>query len=392
MKRKLVLGMVAIMVFLCAGTSLSTAQAGAYFTMNVDILDMDSLRDTNYVNRNLSAPTQSLKVEKYISVSEELAMRVRLTLQQMDTGILVFDKNYGYQSGTFESEEIFLPYTGNPVTPYLVTLYVEDWVYAMPFMQTVPRMLHNGACTYGVRMRDYNPSLTSDWLMGTMISLQDLRRQGLLTIPLCASNAYIVGQATVAAVGEGQISVSLAFDTNANVEVAHYSIYCVTSVAQLTGIDGHQVGRSYAQGEVIDVGGAASVLLYIPMSISYDSVGMPTFDYDMAGNGELQRQLALWNENHAGATTEFEPQPYVEAETMPMAEPELTMPEDIPPLFDETVEIEFMPEIPEEFLIDPEGSTEELFVFSEEIAEEVFPSPVVPENGEESEVFWEQQP
>ena len=111
------------------------AQAEDFFTLNVDMLDMDSLNQNDYVAANLSAACQGIRVLKTISTSSELAEPVRLSLTRMDTQTLLFDKDYGYQSRNFDSDVIYLPYGGGSTVPYLVTLYVGDTVYAMPFMQ-----------------------------------------------------------------------------------------------------------------------------------------------------------------------------------------------------------------------------------------------------------------
>lgn len=299
-------------ILLCATflIGMIPARAEECFVVNVDSLDMNSLRDNDYVAEYLSGSAPGIRVQKYISNSDELAARVRVTLEQMDTHTVVFDKNYGYQSGTFDSGEIYLPFEGNHTVPYLVTLYVEDWVYAMPFMQLQPRFTYNGASTYGVRMRDYDPALTTDWLMGTMLDLHTLRSQGSISIPLCASNTYVVGQADVMLQGD-LLYVTLGFVSQANVDLHECKIYCVKQVGNLTTADPKRMGEpAYAQGEGIDVSGADSVLLYIPMLLSYDPAGLNGFGYDLASDGDLQWQLALWSGNLMGAAQpEATPEP-----------------------------------------------------------------------------------
>lgn len=166
---------------LLAGLLPAPARAEDFFTLNVDTLDMDSLNQNDYVAANLSAACQGIRVKKTISASSELAEPVRLSLTRMDTQTLLFDKDYGYQSRNFDSDVIYLPYGGGSTVPYLVTLYVGDTVYAMPFMQLQPRLQFNSACTYGVRLRDLG--LSGDWLMGTMLNLTELRNVGMKEIP-----------------------------------------------------------------------------------------------------------------------------------------------------------------------------------------------------------------
>ncbi len=121
-----------ILIVLCAVTA--AASADDCFTLNVDRLDMSRLNSNDYVQRHLTAQAQGISVVKYISDSSELAAQVRLTLVRMDNQSLIFDKAYGYVSGVFDSGVIYLPYDSSSTVPYMVTLYVGDTVYAMPFM------------------------------------------------------------------------------------------------------------------------------------------------------------------------------------------------------------------------------------------------------------------
>ena len=215
----------------------------------------------------------------------------------MDIGQLLFDKNYGFQSGLFRSEDIYLPYGQNYAVPYLITLYVENWVYAFPYMQLMPRLAYNGACTYGAMLGDYQPALAYSWFMGTMLDLDQLRVQGAYSVPICASNAFIVGDAVITLSGE-RLSVTLRFLPEANVELHQSLVYCITDVAQLHTAEPSRLSQqAYQPGEAIDVSGARSALLYMPLSISYDSADLNGFSYDLYGDAWLDRQIALWNEN-----------------------------------------------------------------------------------------------
>ena len=291
----------ALAAVLCL-TLFSHAAAEDFFTIDVDVLDMDRLNSDDYVARELSASTQGIRVRKYISNSSELAAPVRLTLTQMDSRTVMFDKDYGYQSGTFDSGVIYLPYVDDRTIPYLVTLYIGDYVYAMPFMHLQPRLMHNGACTYGVRLRDLDPSLGGDWLMGTMVDLSQLRSEGSRTVDLIASNSYVIGQATLSMSGSS-LRVDLAFNAGAAVDLNQVSLYVITDcAAYLSG----RHGQSYGVSEWIDVGSHSTALIYLPMQLSYDPSGLPTFTYSL-NESELQRQLRLWQENVGGESTASAP-------------------------------------------------------------------------------------
>ena len=262
---------------------MSPAAAEDCFTIDVDVLDLDSLNSDDYVARALSASTQGLRVRKYISQSSERAAPVRLTLTQMDAGLVMFDKDYGFQSGTFDSGVIYLPYVDDRTIPYLVTLYIGDYVYAMPFMHLQPRLRVNSACTYGLRLRDLGAG--SDWVMGTMVDLNALGNGGSQRVDVCASGTNVIGYADIQYSG-GAVCVDLAFYGSANVEVSQYALYVITDCAAFA--DGY-TGPAYAPGEWIDAGGADSVMIYLPMTVSYDPAGLPDYSYS-----EDSRQRQLW--------------------------------------------------------------------------------------------------
>lgn len=263
------------------------------FLMNVDALDMTRLNQNDYVQYYLSAQTQGLRVTKQIPGGD--AQPVRLSLVEMNSRTLVFDKDYGHQSGAFDSGSIYLPYLGGGTVPYLVTLYVGDMVYAMPFMQLQARLYSNGACTYGAHLYDYSPALGQDWLMGTMLDLNALKAQGYMAVDVCASNRYLLGQADIY-YHDGRISITLNLRPAANAELHSLSIYVNTDCAALGNA---AQGAAYGQGDWIPVGDAASALLFMPMTVSYDPAGLSTFGYDLS-HGYLQQQLWLWQENAAG--------------------------------------------------------------------------------------------
>ena len=282
---------------LCLMLLLPAAMAEECFTIDVDALDMSRLNSNDYVAAHLSAGAQGLNVRKYLSSSSEVASAVRLTVTQMNTQTLLFDKNYGYQTGVFDSGVLYLPYVSEGTVPYLITLYVGETVYAIPFMHRQSRLQSNGACTVGVRLRDLDPAQSADWLMGTMVDLNTLRAQGSCTVDVCASNSYVVGQATISLNGS-RLSVQLHFDRSANVSLESAQLYVVTDGQYLTDV------RSHAYHDGVDVSGASSALVYLPMEISYDPSGLPLYRYDLNTASSQQR---LWKESRSTYTQQSAP-------------------------------------------------------------------------------------
>ncbi len=277
---------------LCLLFWLPAALGEDCFTISVDTLDLDQLNSDDYVASALSASAQGVRIRKHISDSSEIAASVRLTLTQMNTGALLFDKNYGYQTGTFDSGIIYLPYSSGDTTPYLVTLYAGDYVYALPFMHLQRRMESNGACTAGVRLRDLDPAQSSDWLMGTMVDLAQLRREGSLTVDICASNRCVIGAADIHLNGS-QLSVSLRFTASADVELEDASLYVIIDGGTLSGTPAHRLS------DPVDVSGADYALVYLPMQVSYDPSGMPVFHPDEEADRMHQQ---IWKDLHPSSS------------------------------------------------------------------------------------------
>ena len=258
------------------------------FSIDVDALDLSRLNSDDYVAIALSSSAQGIRVRKQLTSSSEVASAVRLTLQRMDTGALLFDKNYGYQSGSFDSGVIYLPYASSGAMPCLVTLYAGDYIYALPFMHLQRRMEANSACTAGVRLSDLDPAQSSDWLMGTMVDLSQLRRDGVLTVELCASNRSVIGAADISLNGS-DLRISLRFSSSADVELTDADLYVIT--------DGHTLADTSARNlnEAVNVSGADYALIYLPMEVSYDPAGLPAFHYDKERSRSAQ---LLWKELH----------------------------------------------------------------------------------------------
>lgn len=310
--------MCALVFLLCACLAVftGTALAEDCFTLDIDTLDLDSLTNDDYVAGALSSGAQGIRVRKFVSDSSELAAPLRLTLKQVNTGAIVFDRDYGYQSGTFDSGVIYLPYSGEGTSSYLVSLYLGNYVYAVPFLQQPRRLTYNGACTVGPRLRDVDASLSSDWFMASVVDLNALRG-GSATVDLCASNSYLIGTATISVSGES-LCVQLSFTPSAQVEVSQQTLYVTTPGRSLASAQAHAVG------EWVDVGNASAALIYLPMQLSYDPSNLPGFSYDAY---DPQGQIALWRE--ASREGESQPseswadggeQPYVESSGADWAE------------------------------------------------------------------------
>ena len=112
---------------------------------------------------------------------------------------------------------------------------------------------------------------------------------------LCASNRYVIGQATLSMQGSS-LCVSVSFNSQANVTVQSQSVWVVTNCADFAA--GVQP-PSHQPGDWVDVSGASSALVVLSLQVDYDPAGLPAFHYDLSSS-QLQSQLSLWEQNRAG--------------------------------------------------------------------------------------------
>ncbi len=287
------------LIVLCSIFVCSVAIAENAFTISIDALDPSNIQQEWYVTEYLTSQAPGVRITKYISDSADVVQTVRLsiTLKGNNGDTLVYDRDFGNQSGTFDSGVLYLPTAEQNANLYLITLTTSSQTYAFPYVQSPPRLMHNSACSFGVRLMDLNAGLSNDWLMGTMVNLSTLQQQGVFTIPLCASNAYIVGQATLQSNGN-QVLVNVAFDQNANVEVHSQSLYVITD-CENANLSTQPV---YSLGQWVDVGDATSALFYLPMTISYDAQSLSSYNYDWYSS-DIQNQIALFDANRNNSTT-----------------------------------------------------------------------------------------
>lgn len=319
--------MLSLALVLCLALGAAPARGDSVFRIDLDALDMSRVGTDAYVQQYLSAPVQTIRVSKYIGAGQESQASVRLTVLRADTKQTVYDKDYGLVYGTFESGDIYLPYAENGSMYYLVTLYLGQWIYALPFLQQMPRLYENGACSAGFRFSEASGGLSGDWLMGTMLDIEGLRQSGGVTqVPLCASNRYLLGYATVTLAEGRYLSVSLALDPNANAELVQYRLFLIADVASVATLSPYEMPQPSAElGQPVDVGDASTVLLYLPMSVSFDPALLGQYAYS-ASDPYTQYQLSLWETARSQAYPPVEPvwsEP--EATLEPTWEPEVTM-------------------------------------------------------------------
>lgn len=292
-------GLVLLLVFFAA---IPAASAQEVFVIRVDELDMNRLDDSGYVRENLSAATQ------YIRVTCELegTKQVRLQVVREDTNSVVMDKNYGQVSGTFNSGDIYLKFSGSSTIPYTITLTAGSDTYVFPFYRRLVTLKNNTACTYGVRIKNLDKRLTDAWTMATPLDLEEIAALpgGIKRIDVCASNMYTIGTVTVR-VRDGALRVSMQLledenEEESSFEIAEQHLFLITSPSEWNSLDPKRlVEQEFEIGTDIlleeSLPGTRYVVMYLPVKLSYDPNGLHRFSYDPLVDPELIRQQEIWD-------------------------------------------------------------------------------------------------
>lgn len=158
-------------------------------TVNLDQSGSETFATDNYFKARWITVTAT--------VGGPAAVELKIILEE--TGKEVYTRSYHDVNGAFTSPEIFLEYQKSATVPYRVELYVNDELVKNV---TIHRMLlelrNNTVTTRGIRFREYDSSITDEWMMFTPVDFSTISSDnGAMEIDLIGSNMYIVGKLTI---------------------------------------------------------------------------------------------------------------------------------------------------------------------------------------------------
>ncbi|MPN08129.1 hypothetical protein SDC9_155407 [bioreactor metagenome] len=127
----------------------------------------------------------------------------------------------------------------------------------------------NTACSFGLRFRDELPELTDKWYMYTPL---DLTAEGILEVPLIASNRYRIGTTQVT-VKNGQVSAS--YEVTADkVEVKEEFMTFLPGLEELVSVEPVALAdRAVPFGTSVDIaslGKSGQALFFMRLVVTYD--------------------------------------------------------------------------------------------------------------------------
>jgi hypothetical protein len=124
------------------------------------------------------------------------------------------------------------------------------------------------ACSFGSRFRDEAPELTDKWYMYTPI---DLRKEGVVDVPLIASNRYRIGIAQVS-LKDGQVSATYKITAN-KVQIKHEFMAFLPGLEGLKSVEPEALeDRAVPFGAQVEAAylGGSEALFFIWLVVTYD--------------------------------------------------------------------------------------------------------------------------
>lgn len=186
-------------------------------------------------------------------------------------GSIIYQRSYADQSGSFRSEDIYLPYNGGD-TLYSVSVSEGADVHAFTVTRVMPRLRDNAACSVGYPLSSLTGS--GSWKTVTLLDIQALEGSAM-SVPLHASDAYTLGTVTFS-VSDGMLTVSAAVDGGIDGSIDKAKVYVATSALEAQSLGTRDF--SGAKGNLnspISLGGSPYVAVYVNLTVSFDASGVP---------------------------------------------------------------------------------------------------------------------
>lgn len=223
----------------------------------------------------------------YLSVACPLAAESRVTMTIRDEwDATVYQRDYGVCSGTFFSEDVYLPQNGAQTT-YRVTLTTDSGETSFTLIRVAPRLTDSNVTTAGLPLADISGVASPQ--KAILLDLQSLDNQMPMVVPMVSGDMQL-GCVTFT-VRNGQLSVSAELTVDGSIDRA--SVYVAKSAlsAQTLGTRRFD-GKKGSLNKKVDVTGLHYAAVLVQMTVSYDQ---DTVTPLMPDAQFAQEQTQLWN-------------------------------------------------------------------------------------------------
>ena len=222
----------------------------------------------------------------YLRVRCPLGGSVPVTLAIRDTwGYLVYQRDYGVCSGSFRSEDVYLPLDGASAV-YTVTLTCGGESHQFRVTRSAPRLTDTGVTASGLSLAELTGRRGNKFAV--IIDVYALEGS-TLTVPLVSSGMQL-GYANLT-VEDGRLTVSCMLTVDGKIEKSAVYVARDAVTARTLG-DNRFTGTKAKLNRAIDLHGTPYVAVMVQLTVSYDAATAAPWQED---RWFLQEQRDLWD-------------------------------------------------------------------------------------------------
>ncbi len=302
MMKKFLLLSLCLAVLVCALPASSLAARGKepLYTCDLDAAGTQAFLSERYFKARY--------VQVKATVPEGSQVRLKVILDENETpdsrDKTVFNRVFKNAKAAFTSPEIFLDFKKSATVPYRVELYADDALLSSTYIYRMLLVLNNNTvCTRGIRFRDIDEGITSQWMMFTPVDLYDIEpNYGVKVLDLVGSNMYLVGKLQIVRNYDRFLLTMTDIDTyegetrekdapytvpddpyapvidDHEITFGKQSICLYPSLKSVTGVEPADMPRHFKLDTwysiTRDLYGEARALLYLNGRVSYDPNGL----------------------------------------------------------------------------------------------------------------------
>lgn len=200
-------------------------------------------------------------------------------------GYLTYQRSYGMCSGTFRSEDVYLPLEGAS-TDYVVSLTCGNQAYECRVKRIAPRLTDSGVTAHGVSLAQLTGKAGNKFVVIVDV---DALEGSTLTVPLVSGGVQL-GYANLTVAG-GALTVSTALTVDGSVEKS--TVYVARDAVTATTLGTSRfTGEKGKLNRAIDLGGTPYAAVLVQLTVCYDATTAQAWQEDP---WYVQTQQELWD-------------------------------------------------------------------------------------------------
>ena len=235
-----------------------------------------------------SAATHVTTGCSYLRVCCPLDGSTRVTLSVEDEwGYLIYQRSFGECSGTFRSEEVYLPLEGER-TDYTVTLSAGGESYAFRVTREQPRLTDSAVYAAGLTLDELNGGSSRKYAV--VLDLDALNEE-TLTVPMLAGGMQI-GYVHFSVL-DGMVTVSAELTVDGEIDKANVYVAADALTAGTLGTS-RFTGRKTKLNREIDLTGTPYAAIMVQLTVSCDAATAQAWRMGREEEEAHEEQLENW--------------------------------------------------------------------------------------------------